>query len=1281
MKIWSGKTWLLALAFAAAPAAGNAQNLIDNGDAERGLENWEPSHVEISSANPHAGQYCFKTRAQYVIGKAVIPVDADKTYQYSGWFRSADGKTPLLLLGLMPLDAEKRQINPQEVNPVAGTETELLAACGPEDTVIKVKNASSWRLADNADVIAFDILDDYQDLPNRNTSPVVTKITSAAGGWELTLDKPCGRAWPAGARIRQHRYDSTFMYQVIEKFHRQEWTRLNGEIKGTSKYGAGGKQFWRGTRYVQIVLVVLGEGSVFCDDFSLAEQDAKTLTVPPLGYRPGGIMDFEFTGVNGKSQVTDRTGNYTMFSDRGALLEEHGALRTAFGARLRIPCGNHAFGETFTISAWVLKSSRDWLYHTPILGRGYQEPGFYMSPLEFCFDFEFYIDIRLPGFGTRFGGLRTTGYYYNMNIEYLDRRFSKINGNMPVALNQWQHLAGVYDHGAVRLYLNGELIAENPRKTQEPLLTSNCDLYLGAYRVKGETDNKVAAEMLIKSLRVDGRALSGDEIAAVYRQEKTIFPQDQVYPEPAETRQYFPPDMLALDPEMKTRLRQTAAYAEKIATMTAAEPKTATARVETTPGSLSFILNGERTAPVSAHGYINDNLHRLSEFVADFAAAGINMNALGMPASFWKGEGEYDWSEMTSRFDACLKANPESRIMVTIGTDAPAWFRDNYPEELEEYYADWRHPEAGKKRWTGYGGPMGSDKYLQVMCRMLHDVVTHIEQSKYANYVYGYHFSGGDAGEWYWPGQFAGNNTATGYSDPTRDAFRNYLRQSYRGDVSGLRRAWGDPAVTFETAEIPEPKERYQGENYFFRDPVRARRVIDCRRFMQHRNLLNVAAAAETIRKAAGNDKLLTTYYGYSMLYCGAPALAFSGLQTVRDVMKNTEIDFIAAPIDYGSRRGGDPGAAIAGFTGSAQLYGKGIWREEDLRTHLHTRLDNGRTANLRETNEVIRRAYGYTMAENYGMWYICQFGLHGYHQDEIMEDSARMKKIADEAARIERKDTAEVALIFDEKDSLDYLTPDPGYNQFVVASIWETYLTAHKMGAPFKVYFVEDLADPRMPDYKLYIFLNQWSVNTEQMKMIKAKIGKGNAVSLWIYAPGYLDGKKFSTANMEQLTGFKFEEFREMREVGGGMKFAAGSEIGGGTPAPQPRKAGPFFSVPPQDGCRILASWDNGRFNSVAVKEMKDRRSVWTLLPPSREMLTGLCGYAGVHLYSRGGETLLANDAYLMMIAPETGPFSIDLPAEREVTDCIEDVSLGNLKTIKGNFAQPGTTKIFRLK
>ena len=992
--------------------------------------------------------------------------------------------------------------------------------------------------------------------------------------------------------------------------------------------------------------------------------DAPEVKSVPM--RSGSIMDFDFQGIGGKRQFTDRTGNFTMFSDCGSFVEESNALRVAFGSRFRIPCKDDALGDAFTISAWIDKGSKGGIFHTPVLARGYQKPSVFLSPVTDEFDFSFYIDIRLPAFATwNSRGLATSGYYYNMNIHYDKPEFLKAPNNVPLELNKWQQVTAVYDHGATRVYLNGSLVGENPTKDNRPLLRSGLDLYLGAHRCKDERDNKVSAEMLIKSIRIEPAALSSETIAELYAQEATLFPIGETLPSLAETRAYFPEDMLELDIPMEHRLKSTAAYKSAPPPEDPFKKQTnLKTRLEATPHYLRLFINDQPVAPVNAHGHVTENDHKLAEFVSDFAAAGIDMNSAGIPSA-WKGIGKYDWSALDHRLELFIKENPKSCIDIAIGVNPPQWYRQQFPDEQEKYYF-----QGELKTWTGHGSFTGSDKYLHDSLQYVKAAISHIENSPYANHVYGYLLSGGDAGEWYWPGQFSGGYP--GYSEPTQRSFRNWLRQTYGSDEA-LQKAWNRKDITIDVATMPLPDQIFAAENLFFRDPTIAAQAIDSRRYRQHRNVFVVTEYTKAIKELAPN-KQLTTYYGYPMLYSGNPALPFSGLQTVGDILNIPYIDWIATPIDYQERRGGQVGANISGFLGSAKLHAKGIWREEDIRTHLLDRMVAGRTGSLRETNEVLRRAYAFTIADDYGMWYICQHGLHGYHSNGIMDDAAKMKRIADEAARTLRKDISQVALIFDEKDSMDFLAPLKSGNDFVLDCTFGTYRKAHRMGAPFRLYLASDIANPSMPDYKFYIFLNQFSANPEQIEAIHAKLKRNHATALWLYAPGYLDGKQFSLDNMTRLTGLSFTEHRETRQ----FTTTPTGDLKDVPPFTSPA-LGPFLTASPKDGITILGTC--GDATTIAATEADGFRSLWSLLPPSVELLTALCEQAGVHVYSRDGAMLLANDSYIALHSVSPGPITVRLPQRHIIHECISNKTFPSGDSFTFNAQYKGQTAIFKLK
>ncbi len=261
----------IAAAVLAMPLLVNGANILLNGDGEKQLEGWSDRQVLLSGKNPHGGENCFRTAAPTVENSQIIPIDPRGTYRVSAFVRSASSKPSDIYLALIPLDAQKQQIQPEMVTAVPRTDTVLAAPCKAEDKVLKVKDASAFKANDAFNLIAFQTKGDYTDLPNRNLSAGVIKtVAKKEGLWEITLNKPCGRDYPAGTAVREHRYSARFIMPCrLGKFGKKEWTPLSGTVGGLVKSGASSAHFWPGTAFVKVAVLSWNGGVIEFDDLKL----------------------------------------------------------------------------------------------------------------------------------------------------------------------------------------------------------------------------------------------------------------------------------------------------------------------------------------------------------------------------------------------------------------------------------------------------------------------------------------------------------------------------------------------------------------------------------------------------------------------------------------------------------------------------------------------------------------------------------------------------------------------------------------------------------------------------------------------------------------------------------------------------------------------------------------------------------------------------------------------------------------------------------------------------
>ena len=77
------------------------------------------------------------------------------------------------------------------------------------------------------------------------------------------------------------------------------------------------------------------------------------------------------------------------------------------------------------------------------------------------------------------------------------------------------------------------------------------------------------------------------------------------------------------------------------------------------------------------------------------------------------------------------------------------------------------------------------------------------------------------------------------------------------------------------------------------------------------------------------------------------------------------------------------------------------------------------------------------------------------------------------------------------------------------------------KLGAPVDYYLLDDIGLPSARQYKVYVFLNAYYLTAKQRAQVKSVAMQPGKTAVWLYAPGFCDGDRLSTANIADLTGF----------------------------------------------------------------------------------------------------------------------------------------------------------------
>jgi hypothetical protein len=973
------------------------------------------------------------------------------------------------------------------------------------------------------------------------------------------------------------------------------------------------------------------------------------------------VFHFDFSNAAGKREIADHTGKFQCVSETAPFIVGKDTLgvtsgvRVAMGARFRIPAENAPdLSRAMTASAWIFKSSTP--DAAPILTKG-----LFPEPLQFTFG----VGWRYPFFFYRNApqqeqpkGIWHLGAF-GTAIKYPDESWLVPDARLVETAGLWYHVAGTFNEGKVRLYVNGELAAQLDSPQPELLKNDELPFYVGAQveQKDGVFNNVSTANLLLNDLRLYSRALSAEEIRAQYQSDRARYPTEKQIPA-GRTHltvldtlyDYMGPEF---DPKFARKLQITQQYEKHLPADPFIGKKELTAEIRHAATQPELVINGQREYPLMFYGAAMNyditgtremDLQSLENGTRDFAAAGIDLVSVeAWPEHFWLGEGQYDWQKFDSLYLAQIKANPQARIMVGVLIISPPWFEKQYPEHLTQYV------ENGQVKSMKYAGPLGSDLWFKVSMQMVHDVVAHVEASSYANRVIGYMAGGGQSAEWYWPGSMNGTPDP---SAPTRASFQKWLREKYHTDAA-LQRAWNDENVTLETASVPDAETRAKVGHFPFLDPAQQRAEIDFRQYMTDTTVRHITETARIVKEASNRKKIFVTYYGYAMSAAGMPKLGNAGLQGWIKVLADPNIDCFSQLNTYSKRRSGQSGQAISPYYASARLHNKMLWLENDYRTFLSFPYHPNRTRDARETISVIERNFGETLVNNAGYWWRL-FNNNWFHDNSVMEAIANLKRAGEASLSHDKTSIAQVAFIHDDEMPF-YL--GGGSNNFIREQVWGAYENAVRMGAPFDFYAMDDLRNhaAQMPDYKIYIFLNAWRMDAKTRAAIDAKVKRNNAVAVWCYAPGYMDADNtgtFSLDAMRALTGFHFVS----QKTQDAQTFQWNDQthpIARLSPsAIKPQTIGVTFGV--TDADKVLASTSTGA--ALAVKEMNGWRSVYSEIPLTSELLQGLCDYAGVHIYSRSFDVLYANKSYVALYTSTAGEKTITLPEKAEVTEVLSN-------------------------
>jgi len=713
-----------------------------------------------------------------------------------------------------------------------------------------------------------------------------------------------------------------------------------------------------------------------------------------------------------------------------------------------------------------------------------------------------------------------------------------------------------------------------------------------------------------------------------------------------------------------------------------------TSEVREHNGTPALYVNGKLTSQVLAAPYRPGT----ADF-ADFLQAGITIFDIYLRFP-WTAPETYDFSRDDQIMDEYLKLAPKALFMPRILLSPGPWWCKEFPNDYS--MRDDGSPAGMFGAQPPCNPSLASEKYRELSHKAVTAFISHVE-GKYGDNILGYQVGNGFGGEWlmfnsFWEIRPGGTPPmkfgVEDYSPVAVAGFRNWLRKKY-GSVEKLRTAWGDQRVIFETARLPNEVERYSTTHGIFFDPGVSSRVPDFFSYFNDTVSDVLIENSRWVKEVTGLKKIVGAFYGY--LWCNFPNLSVNhtGHLGLAKVLRSPDVDFIASPYTYDNKQIGGPDNSQT-LPEAVALHGKLYFNEVDTETHLHQRqwrwgdsLNNPTT--FVETAGLLTRDYAYALTKAFGMWWT---DLHGgnFHDDQIIQLLKKLKQIDEQSLAMDRRPSSEIAVVLDEETFKYCGDGEPIFNATLTAQKqWELAF----VGAPWDAQLLSDMGNPKLRDYKLYVFLNTWHVTPEERDAIHARLKRNNATAVWVYAPGYI-AERAATSNMRALTGIRLAEtdyvhpgelhvditsYDHAYTKGLSRGFAYGTDVNvenikrwydhqiylKDPRDPSLRRDLPGFRVYPQFYCddpeaTVLGKLAGVEKPGLVVKKQPGWTSVYSaapILPAS--LLRNIARASGVHIYSDAGDVVYADRNYVAIYAPGGGTRVVRLPRKSRVTDALE--------------------------
>ncbi len=623
------------------------------------------------------------------------------------------------------------------------------------------------------------------------------------------------------------------------------------------------------------------------------------------------------------------------------------------------------------------------------------------------------------------------------------------------------------------------------------------------------------------------------------------------------------------------------------------------------------------------------------------ARNGFHLHSFSLPLPWGRDREPPDFSGVDAAMGAVLAEDPEALCLPRFGMSPPGWWFEAHPDGRMQFDDD----TGEKEKWES----PASEAWRRDACEALRVFVRYLEDN-YGEHIFGYHPCGQHTGEWFY--QESWTPKLHGFDPATEAGFRRWLAERY-GTNEALQTAWADRAAILATATVPTVEQRLAPGLGTLREPATDRRVVDFHEYLSVAMEEPLEMFARVIKQETGGRKIVTLFYGYFYDMCGVPrGPAATGHFQMGRLLECPDVDILCSPISYFDRDLLGSGPFMTAVD-SVALHGK-IWlNEDDTRTYLSEESDPfSRVATPPETHWVHQRNFGQIFTRRCATWWMDLPGTGWLASQEIWDNLVPLRGIYEKNLDVTSSYAPEVAIIADEP-SVFWLTATNALSQPL---LYEMRQQLNRLGAPVGWYYLQDLAVGRVPEAKVYIFLNAFYVPEAARQQLNQRIRRPGTLAVWMYAPGVLN-EAYDPGASVLLTGLPLVAVDDVAAPRIAVAHEAQQALGGVGQFGTEAALSPLFAAWPRADAdvRVLGTWEGTTHAAFAEVEQDGWRSVFIGSPTvPAAVLRGLVRSGGAHIYLDSDDHVMGNGRYLFIHAVTAGTKAVALPSAAAVTDAL---------------------------